>query len=34
LSLPIGPHLTEADRETVIAAVEHALAGLSGSTGV
>lgn len=34
LSLPIGPHLTEADRETVIATVKHALAGLSGSTGV
>lgn len=33
LSLPIGPHLTEADRETVIAAVRQAITGLSGSTG-
>lgn len=32
LSLPIGPHLSESDRETVITAVVDAVTGLSGST--
>ncbi len=32
LSLPIGPHLTEGDRERVVEALIHSLNGLPGST--